>query len=100
LPLVARSTQQAAAHSPPPPHHTPTPRHPRLHNTLNALQEEARVPLSGPSGGPQAADGGASDNLARGLLGSYAVDAEPQQYRESFEALLRFVDASLDLYKV
>ena len=45
---------------------------------------------------PDAADAG----LARGLLGSYAADAAPQQYLDSFDALLQFVDVSLDLYKV
>jgi hypothetical protein len=81
---------------------------PRLDHTLQVFQREGSVAGPAPNAGPgataaalaQAQPDAADAGLARGLLGSYAADAAPQAYLDSFDALLRFVDASLDLYKV
>jgi hypothetical protein len=79
---------------------------PRLGHTLQTFQAEAAraggpPPPAAPPSGPQAQPDASGDAaLGRGLLGSYAADAAPQQYLFEFDALLRFVDASLDLYKV
>lgn len=75
----------------------------RLDHTLRNFVTEAapRAPAAlAAASVAQAQPDGADGGLARGLLGSYAADAAPQQYLESLDALLRFVDASLDLYKV
>lgn len=68
----------------------------RLGSTLATFTREAeqvRAPAQVPADG----DSGLAVAL---LAGCAALDAPPQQYLDSFDALLRFVDASLDLYRV
>jgi hypothetical protein len=80
----------------------------RYSNSERVFRADARFDADAPGAGAGGAASQAlslthqldSDHSLQDLLLFYAAEKEPRAFVEGFDALVAFVDASLDLYKV